>query len=123
MAILVLLNNFLHDFSAAGWLFGTVLLWSILRKTISDGNKGIVISDILKTVLMLMKFSVAGIVTFGLMRVIAYKSYEWNAAAGQSQVTLLIVKHVLFTLIFAVGLVYYIKAKKLVRKACNEKAI
>ena len=70
-----------------------------------------------------MKFSVAGIVIFGVVRAIAYKSYEWNAAAGQSQITLLIVKHVLFTLIFAVGLVYYIKAKKLLRKACNEKAI
>jgi uncharacterized membrane protein len=123
LAVLVLLNNFLHDFSAAGWLFGTVLLWSILRKTISGDDKAIIISDILKTVLMLMRFSVAGIVIFGVVRAIAYKSYEWNAAAGQSQVTLLIVKHVLFALIFAVGLVYYIKAKKLVRKACNEQAV
>lgn len=70
-----------------------------------------------------MRFSVAGIVIFGLVRAIAYKSYEWNAAAGQNQVTLLIVKHVLFALIFAVGLVYYIKAKKLVGKTYNEQAV
>lgn len=123
MAILVLLNNFLHDFSAAGWLFGTVLLWSILRKKISDGDKGIVISEILKTVLMLMRFSFAGIVIFGVVRAIAYKSYEWNAAAGQSQVTLLIVKHVILSLIFIFGLIYYIKAIRFVRKACNEQAV
>ncbi len=123
MAVLVLLNNFLHDFSAAGWIVGAVLLWSILRKTISDGDKGIIISDILKTVLLLMRFSFAGIVIFGVLRAIAYKSYEWNAAAGQSQVTLLIVKHVILSLIFIFGLVYYIKAKRFIRKACNEQAV
>ncbi len=123
MAILVLLNNFLHDFSAAGWLFGTVLLWLILRKEIPDSDRGIAIVDILKTVLLLMRFSFAGIVIFGVLRAIAYKSYEWNAAAGQSQVTLLIVKHVILSLIFIFGLVYYIKAKRFIRKACNEKAI
>ncbi|MHC4694650.1 MAG: hypothetical protein ACYS67_18070 [Planctomycetota bacterium] len=123
MAILILLNNFVHDFSAAGWLFGTVLLWSILRKTNLNGDRAIQVVDILKTVLVLMRFSVAGIVIFGVVRAIAYKSYEWNAAAGQSQVTLLIVKHVLFAMIFVVGLVYYIKVKKFVRKACNEQAV
>ena len=123
MAVLVLLNNFIHDFSAAGWLFGTVLLWSILRKEIPDSDRGIAIVDILKTVLLLMRFSFAGIVIFGVLRAIAYKSYEWNAAAGQSQVTLLVVKHVILSLIFVLGLVYYIKAKRFIRKACNEKAL
>ena len=123
MAVLVLLNNFLHDFSAAGWIVGAVLLWSILRKEIPDSDRGIAIVDILKTVLLLMRFSFAGIVIFGVLRAIAYKSYEWNAAAGQSQVTLLIVKHVILSLIFILGLVYYTKAKRFLRKACNEKAV
>ncbi len=123
MAVLVLMNNLLHDFSAAGWIFGTVLLWSILRKTNLNGDRGILIVDILKTILLLMRFSFAGIVIFGLLRAIAYKSYEWNAAAGQSQVTLLIVKHVILSIIFIFGLVYYIKAKRFVRKACNEQAV
>lgn len=123
MAILVLLNNFLHDFSAAGWLFGTVLLWSILRKEMPNSDRGMPIVDILKTVLLLMRFSFAGIVIFGVLRAIAYKSYEWNAAAAQSQVTLLIVKHVILTLIFVLGLVYYIKATRFIRKACNEQTV
>ena len=123
MAVLVLLNNFLHDFSAAGWIVGAVLLWSILRKEIPDSDRGIAIVDILKTVLLLMRFSFAGIVIFGVLRAIAYKSYEWNAAAGQSQVTLLVVKHVILSIIFIFGLIYYIKAKRFIRKACNEKAL
>ncbi len=70
-----------------------------------------------------MRFSFVGIVIFGVLRAIAYKSYEWNAAAGQSQVTLLIVKHVILSLIFVLGLVYYIKATRFIRKACNEQTV
>ena len=121
MAILVLLNNFLHDFSAAGWLFGSVLLWSMMRKDISNPAAGRFIADGLKKVLFLMRLSLAGIVVFGIVRTLAYKTYEWNAAAGQSQITLLIIKHVILTGVFAVGLICYIRARKLVRKAVNEK--
>ena len=121
MAIFVLLNNFLHDFSAAGWLFGSVLLWSMMRKDISNPGAERFVAESLKTVLFLMRLSLAGIVVFGVVRTLAYKTYEWNAAAGQSQITLLIIKHVIFTVVFAVGLVYYIGARKLVRRALNEK--
>ena len=32
MALWVLLNNFLHDFSAAGWIFAAIVLWTLLRE-------------------------------------------------------------------------------------------
>ncbi len=120
MAILILLNNFMHDFSAAGWLFGSVLLWSMMRKDITNPEAGRFFADSLKTVLFLMRLSFAGIVVFGIVRTLAYKTYEWNAAAGQSQLTLLIVKHVILTGVFLVGLIYYIKARKLLRKTINK---
>jgi len=121
LAILILLNNFMHDFSAAGWLFGSVLLWSMMRKEISNPGAGKFLADSLKTVLFLMRLSFAGIVVFGIVRTLAYKTYEWNAAAGQSQLTLLIVKHVILTGVFVVGLIYYIRARKLLRKTVDEK--
>jgi hypothetical protein len=82
-----------------------------------------VMVDVLKVVLLLMQLSFVGIVVFGTVRAIAYKSYEWNVAAGQSQVTLLIVKHIIFTLLFVPGVFFYIRAKRLVRKAPNEKVV
>jgi len=115
MAILVLLNNFLHDFSAAGWLFCTVILWSILRKEIPGSDAGKIIIDTIKTILLLMRISLGGIIVFGIIRALAYKTYEWNAAAGESQVTLLIVKHILLLGVFIIGVVYYIRAKKLLK--------
>jgi hypothetical protein len=123
LAILVLLNNFMHDFSAAGWLFATVLIWSILRRKNPDVEIHNVMVGMLEIVLLLMQLSFVGIVVFGTVRAIAYRSYEWNAAAGQSQVTLLVVKHVIFTLLFVPGVFFYIRAKRLVGKARNEKAI
>jgi hypothetical protein len=116
MAILILLNNFLHDFSAAGWLFCSVLLWSILKNNTPDQEAGKQIADILKTIILLMKLSLGGIVLFGIIRAVAYSRYEWNVAAGDSQVTLLIVKHVILTAVFVLGVVYYTRAGKFIKR-------
>ena len=103
MAVLVLLNNFLHDFSAAGWLFSSVLLWIIFKKKTLQLNTDKNLVEIIRTILFLMNISLFGIIVFGIVRTFAYKTYEWNAAAGQAQITLLIAKHVIFTVIFMFG--------------------
>ena len=115
MALIILLNNFLHDFSAAGWIFCTVILWSMLRYKIPRDEANKIIKSMLKTILLLMRLSLAGIVLFGVVRALAYKEYEWSAAAGESQVLLLIVKHFILTVVFVVGLVYYLKARKIIK--------
>ena len=114
MAVLILLNNFMHDFSAAGWIFCTVILWSMLRYKIPAGETAAVISRMLKTILLLMRLSLTGIVLFGIIRALAYRKYEWSTAAGESQVVLLIIKHIILALVFAVGLRFYLKARKIV---------
>ena len=118
MALIVLLNNFFHDFSAAGWLFSSVLLWVLFKDKNIQPDKNLI--RITRTLLLLMNISLFGIVAFGVVRTLAYKTYEWNHAAGQAQVTLLIVKHVIFTVIFVYGLLYYLKAKSFIKKATNE---
>jgi len=122
LAILVLLNNLLHDLGAAGWIFGAVLLFSIMRKTNPAADATGIVTDTLKTVLMLMRISFAGIVVFGVLRLLAYRKYELNEAAGQDQVSLLIVKHIVFALIFLLGLVYYLRATKFIREARDERS-
>ena len=116
MVLLVLLNNFLHDFSAAGWLFGMVLAASLMRK-LRAGNAGTApLKDVLRTVLLLMRFSLGGIIFFGVFRALAYRRYEWNAMAGQSQVTLLLVKHVILAGLVVVGFVLAFRARSLLRE-------
>ena len=59
------------------------------------------------------------IVVFGVIRMIAYRRYEWSEEAGDGQITLLIVKHIIFTAIFACGLISYYRAGKWARKVRN----
>jgi len=120
MTILVMLNNFLHDFSAAGWIFGTVLLWIALRRPHPAGEAGQVTADILQKLLLMMWISLGGIVVFGIFRALAYKNYEWNALAGNSQVTLLVVKHILLTALVILGFIFCARAKKRIKENNNE---
>ena len=48
MALIILLNNFLHDFSAAGWLFCTFLLWKLLKGEIPADRGGAVLKQHIK---------------------------------------------------------------------------
>ena len=116
-ALLVLLNNFMHDFSAAGWLFGTVILWVVVRnqekEEKGDRHHPTVVA-VTRATRLLMLYCLGGIVGFGVIRLLAYKQYEWSAAAGDAQVTLLIVKHILLTAIFFFGVVFFRKTRHIV---------
>lgn len=113
MALLVLLNNFLHDFSAAGWIFGLIFLGVLLKRAKTTGGHDPALGEIISLTILLMKLSLGGIVLFGIFRLLAYRAYEWNAAAGQGQLTLLAIKHVfLFGLVFW-GLRLMARAKKM----------
>jgi hypothetical protein len=120
MAVLILLNNFLHDFSAAGWIFCTVILGSMLKYHVPGSEAAEVIVRILKNILLLMRLSLTGIVLFGIIRALAYRNYEWSSAAGEIQILLLIVKHIILLIVFLVGLVFYLKARKVVKAGSDE---
>lgn len=113
-ALLVLLNNFMHDFSAAGWLFGTVILWVVVKNQIKGDRPHPTVVAVTSVTRRLMLYCLGGIIGFGVIRLLAYKQYEWSAAAGDAQVTLLIVKHILLTAIFILGVVFFRKSRHIV---------
>ena len=120
MALLVLLNNFLHDFSAAGWIFCTIILWRMLAKQQSGKPMVPQAAEAVKTILFLMRASMAGIVVFGVIRALAYKTHEWSEAAGSGQITLLVIKHVLLAATVVAGIMVYRKGKISIRDGHNE---
>lgn len=121
MELLIVLNNYTHDFCAAGWLFGTVLLWVLVKRDIPSGEAGVVIADMVKKTMLLIKVSLAGIVVLGIVRTLAYKKYEWNAVVGDTQVTFLMIKHIFLTVLVVLGAYFYFKARKHLRKFYDEK--
>ena len=112
VAVLVLLNNWMHDFSAAGWLVGSLLVWAILRRSPPEGEGREETVRILRMLLTVMRWSLAGIVLFGIGRVLAYREFEWSEAAGGSQIAVLAVKHVLLLGVFAWGLLWFLRARR-----------
>ena len=110
----------MHDFSAAGWLFATVLLYLIQKKYPDQLTTSKSFAGLANTLLSLTRWCLAGIIIFGLGRTLAYKNYEWNPIAGQGQVTLLIIKHVIFAIVFIAGSICYLKAARTIKKAIHE---
>ncbi|MDH5720309.1 MAG: hypothetical protein OEZ13_06755 [Spirochaetia bacterium] len=117
MALLVLLNNWMHDFSAAGWIFSTFVIMKLIQHYQKDDKLKNAIVPVLKTMKLLMHYSLAGIVIFGIGRALAYKEYEWSEEAGDSQLILLAVKHVVLTAVFIWGVIYYRKALKIIKSS------
>ena len=120
MPILVMLNNFAHDFSAAGWLFCAVLLWIARRRLPAAGAWSADTRFLVKRIRRLMPWCLAGIVVFGVVRALAYREFEWNEAAGRAQITVLAVKHVLLTVVFLAGLSEFVRAGRRMRSDANE---
>jgi phage shock protein PspC (stress-responsive transcriptional regulator) len=94
----------------------------MFHRSIPNSITDVKIIKILKIIILLMRLSFAGIIVFGIIRTITYRQYEWNQLAGQGQITLLLVKHIILTMAFIFGLVYYFKASSLVRKVSDEKS-
>jgi len=97
-------------------VFSSVLLWTVLRRHGSGNAPAEPLTGVIGAVLLLMRVSAVGIVVFGVVRLLAYRAYEWNEAAGSGQVYLLAGKHVLFAAVFAAGLVCYARAWRLMKK-------
>lgn len=119
MAYLVLLNNYLHDFSVALWLVGALHIHSALRLAGDPETPAPAFSRLLRRMVTWMRFSVVGILVFGIVRALAYTRYEWSDAAGPAQVKLLMAKHVAFAVLFVWGCIPYMRAVRFVRHHDN----
>ena len=101
--VLIVLNNFIHDLSAAMWFCGTCTMVYI----VSEGqhfpgqDQSRFVQVLYRKVLRLTHISLAIVFIGGIVRAFAFSKYEWMPAMGREQVTLLIVKHILLFAIVA----------------------
>lgn len=120
IAIFVMLNNLFHDFAVAMLSCSLILLMLIYRKTQEQGNPVWMpfARDLAQSLNRLTRLCWLLLILGGIIRMIAYERFEWKEAAGNGQVTALLVKHVLLVALVAWGTMIQFRLKKFL-KECN----
>ena len=115
--ILVMLNNYLHDFATAMVVVTSYAMFLMVRYAEKEG------ADVKRMVLRLypkMLHLAAGSFIFllfaGVIRTFTFREYEWLEAAGKGQVYVLVIKHILLFSLFGYGLYLWIRVHKRVKR-------
>ena len=95
MAVLVYLNNYLHDLATAFFFVTTLFAWWTRR------NLPATYPDVSKQLKRMALISFLLILGLGEIRALNYKAYEWLPALDRKQIPILIGKHVVLVLLTA----------------------
>ena len=114
IAILVMLNNWFHDFAVAMLFCCLTLLWLIYRKTQQQPDASWLpfARSLAKSMNTVTRVSWAMIIVGGIIRTLAYQNYEWAGAAGSGQVAALALKHVLLVSLIVWGTMIQLRLRK-----------
>jgi hypothetical protein len=116
--VILMMNNYFHDVATALLLASAIAIW-VIYKQFGDSDEPEVRAYFLRlydSLTRLAKFSLAWILLGGIPRTYFYTEFEWSHYAGQSQVTALIVKHILVLVFVGSGAHLWIRVRKKVRE-------
>jgi hypothetical protein len=112
MAVLVMLNNYLHDVMTAVFAVSALAAWFLLR-SVAMREAPEALRPVIRGLVRVGLFSLAWTLLGGVARMLAYEKYEWMEAAGRAQVLALVVKHVILVSLVIIGLVVLHKVRRL----------
>jgi hypothetical protein len=122
VGILVMLNNYLHDFATALVVVSTCGMLLLIRY--SEGRGGKDLKKMLVELYPKMVHLAGGAVVFvfvaGIVRAFTYKEFEWYSAVASGQVTALMIKHVILFTLFAYGIYIWVAVHKRIMKIKKE---
>lgn len=111
------MNNYFHDFATA--LVVVCTYGMLVMVMYADRNGDAVLKNMVLDLYPRMVHLTGGSVVFvfvaGIVRSFTYKQYEWHNAVATGQVEALMIKHVLLFILFAVGIVLWVKTHKKVK--------
>jgi hypothetical protein len=112
MAVLVMLNNYMHDLATAVFAVSALAAYFLLQspsaRTAPDAIRP-VIEGLVKVGTISLVWTLAG----GVVRALAYKRYEWMEAVGKAQVPALVLKHVILVFFVILGVVMLRRVRQL----------
>lgn len=110
------LNRYAHDFTAAMWVCGSILMWMLCREVkiqniVADSLRAI--ARIARKISFITIPSLFIALGSGGVRAITFKEYEYNGEITRQLIIMLIVKHALFTAFIIWGIVVHVKSFRL----------
>lgn len=118
ISVLVMLNNYFHDFATALVVvstLGMLLLVRFAEKSGGSESKEMVLA-IYPRMVHLAGGSVIFLFFAGVVRAFTFDDFEWNSAVEHGQVAALMVKHVLLLGLFAYGVYLWITVYRRVKE-------
>jgi len=112
MAILVMLNNYLHDLATAVFAVSALAAWFLLRSP-SARRAPEALGDVIRGLVRVGTAALVWTLAGGVVRALAFRRYEWMEAAGRSQVPALVVKHVILITLVIAGLIVLYRVHRL----------
>ncbi len=117
LKMLLVLNNYSHDFAAAFFLSSALILF-LLKKELANPD----IPKELKTKIFNI-LSKIGLISFfwiilaGIIRTYFFRSFELNESIKKGEVNILIFKHIIFFLITILGIFLWKRLRKEIYKS------
>lgn len=118
LAVFVMLNNWFHDFAVAMLFCSLICLRIIHRRVCEQANAAwLPFARGLASSFNRVTYACwAALILLGIVRTLAYRSFEWEPAAGSGQVTALVLKHILLVAIVLWGTASQLRLRKFFRE-------
>lgn len=116
-AILVMLNNYLHDFATAMVVVSSYAMLLMVRY--AEGGEMEVKRMVLRLYPKMLHLTAGSFIFLlfaGVIRAFTFRDYEWFEAAGKGQVYVLMVKHILLFILFGYGMYLWIVVHRRIKR-------
>ena len=118
LGVIIMMNNYFHDVATALLMASAIVIWVIIKRyesSVVTNETTDYFLKIYKSSTMMAKFALLWIILGGIPRTIFYTEFEWANAAGKSQITALVVKHILAFAIVGTGAYLWIRINRKVK--------
>lgn len=124
IGILVMLNDYFHDFATALAVVFTYLMLSMVTYVLKNDKQGpkTFLIMIYPKALHVTSGVVILLLMAGIVRAFTYSWFEWDHTVGGDQVWLLMAKHILMFSIFGYGVYLWIRMHKTIKHIRDRKS-
>lgn len=122
VGILVMMNNYFHDFAAGIVFVCGVMMFVMVNKAIAIDSREAkkIVLGVYPTLVHIIGGSIIFMLFAGVIRTFTYAEFEWANAVGVGQVYAIAVKHIVLGGLFFYGVAMWIRAHKKIKEMRKE---